>query len=415
MTISRRALLQGIGTISIAAHASSKDIDGSPKENPPPPTILLPDRTNFDVEGTHLNAAYTHPLGKSARAAVDEYLHSRMVDGERNWPRQNPRDDSVAAYANLINAASAEIAIVPSTQEGENLIAAALGLGPGAGVVTDSLHYDASLAMYGELHKRGMPLKVIAPRDNRIDYSELEAAISPDTRLVAVSMVSSDTGYTCNLKKVCEIAHAKGALVYADVIQAAGAIPFDVRAIGIDFCCAGTYKYLMGDFGVAFLYVRADRLSMLRRVQVGWRQMSSYTRHYLPSDPPGPAGGDWEFGTDTASRFEVSTPSWYALATVLASLNYIRSIGVENIARHRAPLLARLQEELPRRGFGRLTPLDAQGSYVVFSYDGARERFADELHKDKVFVTVRKSQVRIAPSVYNDDKDIDRLLRILCA
>jgi len=260
-----------------------------------------------------------------------------------------------------------------------------------------------------------MPLKVIAPSDDRIHDADLEAAISADTRLVAVSLVSSATGYTRDLKRVCEIAHAKGALVYADVIQAAGAIPIDVKASGVDFCCAGTYKYLMGEFGVAFLYVRADRLSRLKRVQVGWRQIKSLTKHFLPFDPPGPAGGDWELGTDTASRFEVSTPSWSALATTLGSINYIQSIGVEAIARHRAPLLSRLREELPRHGFRPLTPADAQGSYIVFSYEGAYARFHEELQKAKVFVTVGKNLVRISPSVYNDDGDIERLLRILCA
>jgi selenocysteine lyase/cysteine desulfurase len=413
MNISRRSLIQGMGGITIAASASSiaAPLDRTATAASP----VLPDKVNFTFEGTHLNAAYTHPVSKKVRVAVDDYFNSRMIDGERNWPARNARDEAVAAFAKLINASASEIAVVPSTLEGENLIGAALGLGPRAGVVTDPFHYDASLVIYGELHKRGMPLQVIAPRANKIAEADLESAITSDTRLVAVSLVSSDTGYTRDLKSVCEIAHAKGALVYADVIQAAGAIPIDVKASGVDFCCAGTYKYLMGEFGTAFLYVRADRLPLLDRVQVGWRQIRSLTRHFLPFDPPGPVGSDWELGTDTASRFEVSTPSWSALATVLGSINYIQSIGVETIARHRAPLLSRLQEELPRHGFGPLTPADAQGSYVVFSYEGARDRFQEKLSKAKIYVSCTKNKIRISPSVYNDDADIDRLLRILCA
>jgi selenocysteine lyase/cysteine desulfurase len=415
MPISRRSLLQGIGGLSIAVGARSSEMPTVAGESSTLARTTLPDKANFDFEGTHLNAAYTHPLGRRVRASVDDYFRARMTDGSRNWPVQNSRDDAVAAYARLINASPSEIAVVPSTLEGENLIGAALGLGERNGVVTDPLHYDASLVIYGEMHKRGMPLTVIAPRENRIHDDDLEAALSADTRLVAVSLVSSATGYTRDLKRVCEIAHAKGALVYADVIQAAGAIPIDVKASGVDFCCAGTYKYLMGEFGVAFLYVRADRLPRLKRVQVGWRQIKSLTKHFLPFDPPGPAGGDWEMGTDTASVFEVSTPDWSGLATALGSINYIQSIGVEAIARHRAPLLARLREELPRHGFQPLTPADAQGSYIVFSYEGAYQRFHERLQKEKVFVTVTKNLVRISPSVYNDDEDIGRLLRILCA
>ena len=415
MNISRRLMLQGMGGLPIAARAASLDSGGFAADKSQPKAVALPDKDNFEFEGTHLNAAYTHPVGKKTQQAAAQYLRVRMTDAERSWPRQNPRDAAVAAYAALINASASEIAVVPSTMEGENLIGASLGLGPAAGVVTDPFHYDASLVIYGELHKRGMPLNVIAPRSNRIQDADLEKAITRDTRLVAVSLVSSDTGYTRDLKTVCEIAHAKGALVYADVIQAAGAIPLDVKESGVDFCCAGTYKYLMGDFGVAFLYVRADRLPLLKRVQVGWRQIKSQTSHFLPFDSEGPAGSDWDLGTDTASRFEVSTPNWGGLATVLGSIDYIQNIGVPAIARHRAPLLARLQQELPRYGFMPLTPIDAQGPYVVFAYEGARDRFHEKLHQARVFVTLASNKVRISPSVYNDDSDIDRLLKILSA
>ena len=416
MTVSRRQLIQGLGGLPLMAAAmTSTPGSGAPVAPPARPagTLSLPDKSNFAFAGTHLNAAYTHPVGIRTRDATQEYIRSRMLEADRNWPARNSRDEAVALFARLINAQPGEIAVVPSTLEGENLVAASLGLGPRAGVVTDPFHYDASLVMYGELRKQGMPLTVIVPRENKIDHSDLEAAITPETRLVAVSLVSSDTGYTHDLKTVCDIAHRKGALVYADIIQAAGAMPIDVKASGVDFCCAGTYKWLMGEFGVALLYVRADRLSQLRRVQVGWRQIKAYTKHFLPFDPPGPVIGDWQLGTDTASVFEVSTTNWSALATLAGSLNYINDIGVEAIARHREPLLRRLQEELPKHGFAQLTPPAFQGSYVVFSYEGAGERFRKPLSEAGIYVTLTRNKIRVSPSVYNDMSDVERLLEVL--
>jgi selenocysteine lyase/cysteine desulfurase len=418
MALTRRQLIQGLSGLQIAALAArsfAADVPGAAPTAPRHGSVSLPDKANFPFEGIHLNAAYTHPLGKRTLDATESYMRSRMLEAERNWPAQNSRDEAVSLFAQLINAHSDEVAVVPSTLEGENLVAASLGLGPGAGVVTDPFHYDASLVMYGELHKHGMPLSVIAPRGNAIDYTDLERAITGDTRLVAVSLVSSDTGYMHDLKTVCDIAHRKGALVYADIIQAAGAIPIDVKASGVDFCCAGMYKWLMGEFGAAFLYVRPDRLQQLKRVQVGWRAIAKYSRHFLPFDPPGPVGGEWELGSDTARLFEVSTPDWSALATIVASLNYINDIGIDSIRRHGDPLLQRLQEELPKHGFGRLTPPQFQGPYVVFSYEGAAERFRAALKEAKIYVSVYKNKIRISTSVYNDTGDIDRLLKILCA
>jgi selenocysteine lyase/cysteine desulfurase len=418
MSVSRRQLIQRLGALPLAAAvaaSASTETPAAAVSAPASGSVALPDKTNFTFDGTHLNAAYTHPLGIHTRDATEEYIRSRMREADRNWPVSNARNEAVALFAQLINAQPAEIAVVPSTMTGENLLAASLGLGPGAGVVTDPFHYDASLAIYGELHGRGMPLAVITPRNNKIDYTDLEKAITPETRLVAVSLVSSSTGYMHDLKTVCDIAHRRGALVYADIIQAVGAIPLDVKASGVDFCCAGTYKWLMGEFGMAFLYVRPDRLLQLKRVQVGWRQFKAHTSHFLPFDPPGPVIGEWQLGADTGSLFEVSVTNWSALAAIVGSLNYIHAVGVDAIARHREPLLRRLQEELPKHGFGQLTPPEFQGPYVAFSYEGAGPRFRQALSDAKIYVTLYENRIRISPSVYSDMSDIDRLVKILGA
>jgi len=152
-----------------------------------------------------------------------------------------------------------------------------------------------------------------------------------------------------------------------------------------------------------------------RRVQLGWRGIKSQTTHFLPFDPPGPMIGDWELGTDTASIFEVSTPNWSALATIVGSLNYIKDIGVDAIRRHSDPMLKRLQEELPKHGFERLTPPEFQGTYVVFSSEGVGAGFRNALKEAKIYVTAYKNKIRISPTVYNDIGDVDRLLKILCA
>lgn len=405
MSIDRRSMLRAIGGVS--ASAAFAPAAGSA------PAASLPDRRSFAAKGTDLNAAYTHVLGRFAVTAAQDYLHRRATDPAANWPYANARDEAVGRYAALIGADAAEIAVVPSTLEGENLIGDALGLGPGAGVVTDALHYDAALVWYGERAKRGMPLTVVAPRGTRFDYDDFARAITPATRLVAVSLVTSLTGYRHDLRRLCEIAHAKGALVYADVIQAVGAIPFDVRDSGVDFACAGTYKWLMGDFGTAFLYVKSAIRPRLRRVQLGWRGVADYRSHILPGDAPGQLVGDWTLADTTAGFFEVSTPSWGGLAVASAALGYIHSQGVEDITRHRAPLLERLWSRLLSAGYVPLAPANAHGPALVFRKPGLKARYRDTLRAAQVYTTVYADRIRIAPSVHNDMDDIDRVADIL--
>src|SRR3984957_468181 len=261
MTLSRRALCANLATLTAATAVTPAGVGasaGSAAASPAPaasPTrdsashdskITLPDKANFPLDHIYLNAAYTHPFGRFAFEAGETFLRARMNDPNRSWPDNNARDAAVAAFARLINASPEDIAVVPSTMEGENLIVQSLGLDKTTGVTTDAYHY--SLPLYGELEKRGVPVAIAAPRDNRIELDDLERLMSPSTRLVAISAVSSDTGFAHDLKSLCDMAHSKGALVYADIIQAAGAVPLDVKATGVDFCCAGTYKWLMGDF-----------------------------------------------------------------------------------------------------------------------------------------------------------------------
>ena len=403
VTISRRRWLGGLCALPILASKITWPLDEPQPSSP----------ASFHVDGVYLDAAYEHPLPVASRNAYLDYLQRRISNNQRVGPRNNPRDHAVALFAGLIHADPQDIAVVPSTMEGENLVGAALGLGENRGVVTDGLHYDASLVLYGELAKQRMPLKVVAPRGGGIALEDIDAAISKNTRLVAVSLVSNVTGHQYDLKALCDVAHAKDALVYADIIQAAGAVPLDVKASGVDFCCCGTYKWLMGDFGTAFLYVRPDRLGELKRVQVGWRQVREQVTHGLPYDPPGSALGEWTLGSGTAATFEVSTPAWGALACVAESLTYIQSVGVEAIARHRQTLIDHLLEELPKRGFQPLTPAGTHSPIVVFAYKGAAARFNKALQEAKIQISTYENRIRISPAVYNDREDLEKLIHVL--
>ena len=402
MGLSRRAVFTSM-LATTAVVATPAAVNSAP--------VGLPDRKTFRLDHVYLNAAYTHPMGAMTYEATEAFLQQRMHQIDTAWPAENSRDAAVASFARLINADPKDIAVVPSTMEGENLIVNALSLTSNTGVVTDAFHYSPEI--YGEQRRRGVPVTVVMPRDNRIDLTDLDRAIDPRTKLVAVSAVSSDTGFRHDLKPLCEIAHRKGAVVYADIIQAAGAVPLDVKSTGVDFCCCGAYKWLMGDFGVAFLYVRPDRLELLRRVFTGWRQLDRYMSRLYPFDTLGPPGVDYTLRDDVVGRFEVSTPNWAALAGLVGSLSYIQALGVERIARHRAPLIERLQTELPARGFIPLTPTDMDTPAIAFAYEGAATRLGPGLQAARIKVQTSKNRIRISPSVYNDMSDIDRLIAVL--
>ena len=405
MSLSRRQLITAMGLLPPLAGITA----ASATQSPGP----LPDRTSFPLEISVLDAAYTHPFGRAAASAASAYAQSRQHDPQSVSPRQNARNAAVERFARLINADPSDIAVVPSTMEGENLVTSSLGVGAGAGVVTDALHYDASLALYGELQKRGVPVAVDRPRGNRIELADVRAVLTRGTRLVAVSLVSSVTGFLHDLGELCALAHAHDALVYADIVQAAGAVPIDVKASGVDFAACGTYKWLMGDFGTAFLCRPAGPPRPAHTPARGLAP-AARVRRSRPAVPDArPRARHDQLATGVAGMFEVGTPAWAALACVAGTLDYIASIGVDAIVRHRQPLLQELQSRLPALGFTALTPPDSLSPIVAFACKDAQKRFAARLRAEKIRISIYENRIRVSPSVYSTMDDVEQLVKAL--
>ena len=174
--------------------------------------------------------------------------------------------------------------------------------------------------------------------------------IDRNTKLVSIALVSNVNGFMHDCKAVSAIAHARGALVFADIIQAVGAVPVDVKALGIDFASSGTYKWLMGERGIGFLYVREDlQGTVLPTTSYGHRQVSNFNRAQLTWEPlPG------------AARYETGGIPVVLAAGVNAGIDYVNKLGLSNIRTHAKQLTDRLQNELPPLGYKSLTPRETR-------------------------------------------------------
>jgi selenocysteine lyase/cysteine desulfurase len=404
MTLNRRDMLMSLGGIVAGAAQGRFDF----------PAPGFPRKADFRfADGwTYINGAYTHPMPVAAADAYRAFLDHRSMVGFADAPAR--RVDPVAAFAALINAKPSEIGYIPNTSTGENLVVESLGIGKGPGnVVTDGLHFDGALVHLLELQKRGLDLRIVAPREGRIDMRDMERVVDKNTRLVEVSFVSMYNGFQHDLKAVADLAHAHGAYVYADLIQGVGAIPLDIHATGVDFAAAATYKWLMGDFGLAFMYVREDLLgTVFPRLHSSYESAPDAEIHLSPLDPQSATPLTYTLGADTNSYTHLGTLAYGARAALAVSLPYIQSLGVDAIQAHRQPLLQRLQAEMPRLGYAPQTPIDSTSPIVTFAHkDGAG--ITKKLQAARVSVRVADYWMRIAPSVYNDLADVERLLEAL--
>ena len=415
MSLTRRDVLTGLGTLAATAAARPLLAGTGPDAAPAAPATGqgFPRKADFNIaEGwTYISGAYTHPMPIAAAEAARQWTSRRATVG---GPPPPPRPDARQAYAALINAKPNEVSWIPNTSTGENWVVEALGIRRLDGnVVTDALHFEGALVHLMELRKQGLDLRVVQPhKDGRIDLADMERVIDRKTRLVEVSLVSMYNGFQHDLERVCDLAHAHGALVYADVIQGVGAVPFDVKATGVDFASTASYKWLMGDFGVGFFYMKEELLDRFERPHWSYESAPDTDIHLSPFDPQYPTPVTWTPGAKVANYLQLGT---YAIGVGVAlstSIPYIQSLGVENIERHRQPLLRKLQAEMPRLGFTPQTPLDSTSPIVTFAHKDTTAAAA-KLQAARVTVRVAPTWMRIAPSVYNDMADIDRLLEAL--
>ena len=411
MTLTRREILAGLG--AAAAHGAMapaiKAAAGFPRKD----DFAIPAGTAY------LNAAMIHPMPRVAVEAIARGMQQRVTAATvpsfaGGGAKPLPKD----TFAALINAKPSEIAYVPNTSTGENLVVSGLGLDHDVrgNVVTDALHFEGALMHLQELKNKGLEVRVAkATADGRIDMKDLERLVDTQTRLVEVSSVASFNGFQHDLKAVCDLAHAHGSYVYADIVQSAGAVPIDVRAIGLDFAACSGFKWLMADFGLGFLYAREDLLDrVVQRTQVGYYSGSVDT-HDSPLDPEHATTPlVWQLGKSASNYFEAGSIGGNAAGAFAysASLTYLQQLGVANIEAHRQPLLRRLEQELPRLGYPLLTPRGSTSPIITFgTKDGAVVE--KKLASGKVAARVSKYWLRFSPSVYNDMKDVEQAIAAL--
>jgi selenocysteine lyase/cysteine desulfurase len=425
--LSRRDLLARAGGLAAAAVLPRGPL--SPEEGRgralPHPSVVgmepaqeaFPRKSDFDLpEGvTYLNGAFMHPMPRVVRDAVRTYNDRRAGFTTRTSDDPDISGAVKSEFARLINAKPSEIAFVPNTSTGEVLVVHGLGIPESGGnVVTDALHFEGAIVHLQALQRdAGLDLRVVMPKEGRIDLEDLERVVDRDTRLVELSLVTMYNGFQHDLKAVCELAHAHGVYVYADIIQAAGAVPIDVRESGVDFAACSGFKWLMGDLGLGFLYVREDLIGrVLRRTQTGYHSVSRYATHFLPYDPPGSSPFSWTLGSSASAHYEVGSVAGGARAALSASIPYLRGLDVSRIEAHRQPILQRLRAELPALGFTCVTPEGSTSPIITFTMaDGAG--VAERLAKAGVDARVADHYVRFSPSVYNDLADVDRVLEAL--
>lgn len=349
--------------------------------------------------GIYLNSAAEGLLLASAHEGWARYARAKSRGARGRDELGQLEHDARVRFAEAIGAPPADVAFVASTSRTLDIAIRGIEWAPGDVIVTLDSEFPSTLFNAELLRRRGVDVRVVVPSEGAIREEDVVSSIDDAVRLVVVSLVSFKTGQLLHLDDIARRAREVGALVYADAVQAVGAVEVSVE--NVDLLGAATFKWMLGTHGAAGLYASPQAREIMRPVYAGYRSVAELF-------PPSP--GDFVFHDD-ARRFEEGMPSFPALAVLAESLRELSGWGYARVAAHNRRAIARLRAGLEARGIRPLLsdPAVPCGGIIAFETPDF-ERIARELEDRGTTVWARDGRVRLSAHAYTTDGDIDGAL-----
>jgi selenocysteine lyase/cysteine desulfurase len=361
-------------------------------------------------DATYLNLASQSPIPKAAikalQNAIDWKKSPHLLPDSAFFEIPNKIRASIAK---LIGGKPEEVALTAGASTGMQAVAYGLLWTPGDEVITGGGEFPLQYATWKPMEEReSIQLKVISSRDKFLSADDFIAALTPRTRLVSVSLVRFDNAVMLDAAKLAAACHAQEALLLLDASQACGAVPIDVNRLGADFMICAGYKWLLGPFGTGFFWARHEHISKMRPGPFYWMAAEGVDNFAaLATAPPKPA--------NAARRWDAAeTANFYNLAALQAGIELAARIGAETVSAHNHKLIDLLFSRLPPDRFVAASPLDRKlrGPYGCFQARTAEKtkEYYDKLRAGNIIVSLREGRIRVSPYVFNNERDIDRLI-----
>ncbi|HVF30808.1 MAG TPA: aminotransferase class V-fold PLP-dependent enzyme [Pyrinomonadaceae bacterium] len=355
---------------------------------------------------TYLNSAAVSPMPTTAIQAVKSQLDDVSENGALNytdWIATKGRARGL--IAGMLNVKPENIAFMRNTSDGIAAVASGISWQSGDNIVTFAGEFPANFYAWRRVRDRfGVELRLVRENEGRIDLDEMVSLIDSNTKVVAISAVQYASGFTADLNRLAEAAHAVDALLVVDIIQALGARAFDLPGLGVDVACGASHKWMCAPEGCGMLYVSDEARDRVDPAFVGWISVETPWDFEDREQPFKPNALAWESGTGASSLF-------YGLEQ---SAKLLTETGLDRIQSHLEELTDYLCELLAGKNYDIVssrTPGEKSSIVCIRHRNGLGcEEISKRLEEAKVVISPRGDRVRISPHFYNNREDIERLI-----
>jgi selenocysteine lyase/cysteine desulfurase len=361
----------------------------------------------------YLNSASYSPLPlktqEAARAAVGRKATPWTLDaGFANRQHERAR----AAAARLIHADPADIALIPSVSYGVATAAKVVAIARGTRIIVlENDHSSPVLEWQSRADAQGLVIDTVRQPDNG-DWTQallaaIERAGAPPVGLASISSVHWSDGGLIALEKVAAALKRHGAIFLIDATHGTGVLPMEVTRLDPDFVIFPTYKWLLGPYGRAFLYIakRHQGGTPLEQTAFGRRDVRAENAVYF-ADVSYVAG---------AGRFDMGERDHFISMEMAAiGMEMMAEWGDAAVAQRLAMLTERIAEGVRELGVSMpARHLRAPHILSLGFKDGMPAGLVEGLASEGVHVAARLGRMRISPHVFNDEADCDRFVKTL--
>ncbi len=361
-----------------------------------------------------MSHAAVSPLPARAADALREYASLLSTRGSLAFPELDARVKALReAGARLLGVTeglggASSVSVVPNTTYGLSLVAQGLDWKSGDVVVTTESEFPANLTGWLDLARLGVEVRRIATRDGAFTADDVFRACDARTRLVSLSLVAYHTGFVAPAARVGAFCRERGIVFGLDGIQAAGAIPVDVAALGADFLSADGHKWMLGPEGCGLFFTTPSFRSRLRAPS-GWLNLKrTKPAQYDVGERPDYAGD--------ATKFEIGALPMPGVFALHASVGLLLEIGSAAISERVRAVLAVLEKGLPRLGWEPVLHGQDVRSGILAARPPAgadARRAMRHLEEHGVTCSARSGFLRLSPHVSGEPEDAARVLDLL--
>jgi len=311
-------------------------------------------------------------------------------------------------FAGIINADKENIALIPSASYGIAIAKKNIKLNSSQSIIILDQQYPSNVYAWRELSRETGAAIITIKKE--IDQTWTEAVldkINAQTGLVAIPNCHWTDGSLIDLVQVSKKVKETGAKLVIDASQSVGVYPLDINKIKPDFLVTVGYKWLLGPYGLSYLYADEKYFSEGKPIEYTWlnkkgsedfAKLVAYTDDYKPGARRFDAGG---------------SSSFINIPMAKAALTQILNWGVENIQETLSILTTQIAIKAKEQGL-EITNKNRVGHMIGIKLSENKAiEIGKKLIDNQIYISFRGMNMRIAPHVYNDYKDVDRLFQFL--